>query len=66
MFLNIVYFIIDGKWVFKMLQGILMDEIILRNIDDMIVQVKNIGVLGFGYLYVFCIDIWDEQCIKMY
>lgn len=66
MFLNIGYFIIDGKWVFKMLQGILMDEIILRNIDDMIVQVKNIGVLGFGYLYVFCIVIWDEQCIKMY
>lgn len=66
MFLNIVYFIIDEKWVFKMLQGILMDEIILRNIDDMFVQVKNIGVLGFWYLYVFCIDIQDEQCIKMY
>lgn len=53
MFLNIVYFIIDGKWVFKMLQGILMDEIILRNIDDMFVLVKYIGVLGFWYLYVF-------------
>lgn len=57
MFLNIVYFIIDGKWVFKMLSGILMDEIILRNIDDTFVLVKYIGVLGFWYLYVFCIDI---------